>query len=477
MTPPRHQHRSPATPGILLAACALLWAGAAGAGLDCSKLKKKPVQEFLWSAPDHTLSSERFDIYWGDKRSAQPWKDFPANHPQYLDPREILKTAEAFWTKAIDEMQLYRAKHWVPRDRIRIVCKGTWKKWRDKPDDLRHYAIGGGLTEGEGDRHRFVGGHVILGPPRTAMNKGILTHELTHVLQTYAACDRKRPRGPGPHSWKSFGMTHESHASFIPILIPLGEPRRQRCFRTLSTKHLRPGQPRPYQNWTWMLFLCEKEDPTFFCRVYEDHTADGVHPFEVIKHRKKLGAGAFADYWFEHAQRNVTGDYKIPNVRDTIREMRRRKTPLTVGMRPVAGKPKTFEPPAESVPQRFGYNHVLLHPVGRKAGKPHTIRAMLKGGSCTDTSADWRFGFCVIARVDKPRYVGPARAGRQAAVTLAPDDKRVTLVVMATPGALPPFDRHDPADEDVPRYFYTVRIDGARPDLLPGHKDAATPGR
>jgi hypothetical protein len=219
-----------------------------------------------------------------------------------------------------------------------------------------------------------------------------------------------------------------------------------------------------------MLFLCEKESPTFFCRVYEDHTADGVHPFDVIKRRKKLRATAFADYWFEHAQRNVTGDYTISNVRDTIREMRRRKMPLTVRMLPVEGEEKTYEVPAEFVPQRFGYNHVLLHPVGRKAGRPHTIRARLKGGCCRDDSADWRFGFCVIAGNDRPRYVGPVRAGRRATVELAAGDKLVYLVVMATPGEIPPFDRHDPADEDVPRYPYTVRIDGARPDLVSGNK-------
>ena len=444
---------------LCLAACA----GSARAELDCSKLKPTKIQEGEWSAPDHTLSSDRFDIYWGDARSAEPWKDFPKDDPKYFDPREIMKTAEAYWTQAVEKVQVYRGKNYVPRDRIRIVVKGTWKKWRGKPDDGKYYAIGGGLMEGEGKQERLVGGHIIVSPPRTAMDKGIVTHELTHVMQTYAAWDRHPPKHPGIRCWKTFGMSHESHAAFIPILIPLGEARGQLCTRTLLTKHLRPGLPRPYKNWTWMLFICEKEGAPFFCRVYEDHTADAVHPFEVLKRRKKFNAKELADYWFEHALRNVTGDYKIQNVRKTIESMKKANTPLTVTMQPVAGKPATFEVPAEFVPQRFGYNHILLDPVDKNDGKSQKITARLSGGPCEDENADWRFGFCVITADGKPRYTGPTAAGRPATVELAADDEHVYLVVMATPGVLRPFEKNEPADEDVLRYPYTVTIRGAHP--------------
>ena len=80
----------------------------------------------------------------------------------------------------------------------------------------------------------------------------------------------------------------------------------------------------------------------------------------------------------------------------------------------VAGKPATFEVPAEFVPQRFGYNHILLNPVDIKDGKSHKITARLSGGPCEDESADWRFGFCVITADGKPRYTDPTAAGHPA---------------------------------------------------------------
>ena len=63
-----------------------------------------------------------------------------------------------------------------------------------------------------------------------------------------------------------------------------------------------------------------------------------------------------------------------------------------------------------------------------------------------------------------PRYVGPASDGKRATVKLAANDKQVYLVVMATPDNLLPFDVVDPKEEDVPRYPYTVKIQGAVPD-------------
>jgi hypothetical protein len=70
--------------------------------------------------------------YWGDKRSAEPWKDFPKDDPRYFDPREIMKTAEAYWTEAVEKVQVYRGKNYVPRDRLRIVIRSTWKKFNAK---------------------------------------------------------------------------------------------------------------------------------------------------------------------------------------------------------------------------------------------------------------------------------------------------------------------------------------------------------
>jgi hypothetical protein len=116
------------------------------------------------------------------------------------------------------------------------------------------------------------------------------------------------------------------------------------------------------------------------------------------------------------------------------------------------------------VPQRFAYNHILLRPEGRAEGESHKIRVKLQGKPNEDKSADWRFGFCVISSADKPRYVGPASDGKLATVNLGADDKQVYLVVMATPDHLSPFDSDDPKEEDVPRYPYTVKIQGAVPD-------------
>ena len=431
------------------------------AAIDCSKLKPTKIQKGEWSAPDHTLRSERIDIYWGDKRSAEPWKDFPKDDPRYFDPREIMKTAETYWTQAVEKLQVYRGKNYVPRDRLRIVIRSTWKTWRGKPTDGKHKAIGGGIMEGEGEQQRLIGGHAILSPGRTAMNKYVVMHELTHALQTYAKWDRHPVKNPGVRAWKTFGMSHESHAVFIPMLI--GEAKNKVCKKALATKHLRPGLPRPYQNWAWMLFIAEKEGARFFCRVYEDHSADAVHPFELLKRRKKFNAKQLADYWFEHALRNVTGDYKLQNVKKTIDRMKKANKPLTVTMQPVADKPETFEVPAEFVPQRFGYNHILLNPVERKDGKSHKITVKLNGGPCEDESADWRIGFCVITADGKPRYTAPTAAGCTATVDHAADDESVYLVVMATPGTFRIYEKIDPADEDVLRYPYTVTIRGAQP--------------
>ena len=440
-------------------------AGASG-GLDCSKLKPTKIQEGEWSSPGNTLRSERFDIFWGDKRSSEPWKDFPTNSPKYFDPREIMNIAEAFWIKAVDEMQVYRGDHYVPRDRLRIVIKDTWTTWRGKPGGNGEgwYAIGGGITVEEDGIKRMPGGHIII-TPRVSRDPYVVTHELTHALQTYAAWDQDPPGPPvDADAWKVFGMTHESHATFIPLLARIGKSTTKLCTATLSTQHLRPGRKRPYQNWTWMQFLCDKENPRFFCRVLQDHRSLGVHPFESIKRRKKFSAKQFADYWFEHAQRNVTGDYSTPNIRLTIERMRKDKNPLTVKMLPVAGERDTFEVPAEFVPQRFAYNHILLRPAGRAEGTSRKIRVTLQGKPNADKSADWRFGFCVITRDDTPRYVGPASDGKRASLELAADDKQVYLVVMATPDNLSPFDSGDPNEEDVPRYPYTVKIQGAVPD-------------
>lgn len=444
--------------------------GEASTRFDTSKLKPTKIQEGEWSAPDHTLRSERFDIFWGDKRSAEPWKDFPKDDPRYFDPREVMKTAEAFWVKAVDEMQVYRGDHYVLPNRIRIVIRGTWTTWRGKPDlkGDAWYAIGGGIVVEKDGKRSLPGGHIIV-TPTAARKPYVVTHEMTHALQTFVAWDRDPPEydhpvgPPGTAGWKVFGMTHESHATFIPLLAGIEGGEAKRCIAALSTKHLRPGRKRPYQNWTWMQFLCDKENPRFYCRVMQDHHSLGMHPFESIKRRKKFSAKQFADYWFEHAQRNVTGDYSIPNIRLTIEKMRKDKKPLTVKTLPVAGKPNTFEVPAEFVPQRFAYNHILLHPTNRKKGESRKISVTLRGRPNEDKSADWRFGFCVITRDDTPRYVGPASNGEQATVTLADNDKKVYLVVMATPDNLSPFDSNDPKEEDVPRYPYTVNIQGAVP--------------
>jgi hypothetical protein len=120
--------------------------------------------------------------------------------------------------------------------------------------------------------------------------------------------------------------------------------------------------------------------------------------------------------------------------------------------------------PTEFVPQRFGYNHISLLPMSRKKGKLRKISVTLRGKPNKDKSADWRFGFCVITRDDTPRYVGPASNGKRATVKLAADDKQVYLVVMATPDNLSPFASADPKEEIIPRYPYTVKIQGAVPD-------------
>ena len=451
---------------IVWVTSALITITSASAELDCSKLKPTTIQEGEWSSPSNTLRSERFDIFWGDKRSSEPWKDVPKNSPSYFDPREIMKIAESYWTAAVDDLQVYRADHYVPRDRLRIVIKGTWTTWRGKPGSNGEgfYAIGGGITEEEDGKQSMPGGHTII-TPRLAMDPYVLTHELTHALQTYAAWDRDPPGPPvDTDAWKVFGMTHESHATFIPVLARIGKGQTKLCIATLSTKHLRPGRKRPYQNWTWMQFLCDKENPRFYSRVIQDHRSLGMHPFESVKRKKKFSAKQFADYWFEHAQRNITGDYTTPNIRLTIERMRKDNKPLTVKMLPVAGEPDTFEVPTEFVPQRFAYNHILLHPANRTDGKPHKISVTLRGKPNADESADWRFGFCVITSDDKPRYVGPVSDGKRATVKLAADDKQVYLVVMATPDNLLPFDVGDPKEEDVPRYPYTVKIQGAVPD-------------
>jgi len=438
----------------------------ASAKFDSSKLKPTKIQKGEWSSPDHTLRGERFDIFWGDKRSSKPWEDFPADSPEYFDPREIMKTADAFWATAVDEMQVYRGDHYVLPNRIRIVIVGTWKTWRGRPGRKGDswYAIGGGIVEGKDGKKSLPGGHIIV-TPKAAMDPYVATHELTHALQTFAAWDRNPPGPPvDAAAWKVFGMTHESHATFIPLLAGIGKGKTKLCVATLSTKHLRPGRKRPYQNWTWMQFLCDKENPRFYSRVIQDHRSLAMHPFESIKRRKKFSAKQFADYWFEHAQRNVTGDYTTPNIRLTIERMRKDKKPLTVKMLPVTGKPDTFEVPTEFVPQRFAYNHILLNPANRKKGKSHKISVTLRGKPNKDKKADWRFGFCVITRDDTPRYVGPASDGKSATVKLAADDKQVYLVVMATPDNLSPFDSDNPKEEDVPRYPYTVKIQGAVPD-------------
>ena len=451
---------------MLILPMGLATAAGASDGFYCSKLKPTTIQKGEWSSPDNTLRSARFDIFWGDKRSSEPWKDFPTNSPSYFDPREIMKIAESFWTTAIDELHVYRADHYVPRDRFRIVIKGTWTTWRGKPGGNGEgwYAIGGGIVVEDDGKKSMPGGHIII-TPTASMNRYVVAHEMTHALQTYAAWDRDPPGPPvDADAWKVFGMTHESHATFIPVLAGIGKGQTKLCTATLATKHLRPGRKRPYQNWTWMQFLCDKENPRFYSRVIQDHRSLGMHPFESVKRRKKFSAKRFADYWFEHAQRNVTGDYTTPNVRLTIEQMRKDKKPLTVKMLPVAGKRDTFEVPTEFVPQRFAYNHILLHPANRKDGKSHKIRVTLQGKPNEDESADWRFGFCVITSDDKPRYVGPASDGELATVNLAADDKQVYMVVMATPDNLLPFDSGDPKEEDVPRYPYTVKIQGAVPD-------------
>ncbi len=133
------------TPKMLLRIVAVLclmgYTSSARAEIDCSKLKPTKIQKGEWSAPDHTLRSERVDIYWGDKRSAEPWKDFPKDDPRYFDPREIMKTAEEYWTQVVEKLQVYRGKNYVPRDRLRIVIRSTWKKWRGKPTDGKHYEL------------------------------------------------------------------------------------------------------------------------------------------------------------------------------------------------------------------------------------------------------------------------------------------------------------------------------------------------
>ena len=74
---------------IVWVTSALITITSASAELDCSKLKPTMIQEGEWSSPSNTLRSERFDIFWGDKRSSEPWKDVPTDSPSYFDPREI----------------------------------------------------------------------------------------------------------------------------------------------------------------------------------------------------------------------------------------------------------------------------------------------------------------------------------------------------------------------------------------------------
>ena len=299
------------------------------------------------------------------------------------------------------------------------------------------------------------------------MSEYVVWHELTHVLQAYIKSDRDPASGPPADALKLFGMSHESHACFVPV-IASGGRHTPKCEAPLLTKHLRPGHRRPYQNWLWMLFVHEKGEETgLFSKVWHGYTAHGLHPFEVIKREKKLDAAAFADFWFEHALRNVTGDYKIPNVRNAIAAIERGKDrdKLTVRMLPVSGQRGTFTVPAEFVPQRFGYNQVLLQTLAGEEDKPREIQVELKGDPSQDKNADWRFGFCVIDADGKPRYTKPSTPGQTARVNLAADDNRVYLVVMAATGVIEPFSKDDPDDEEIPRYPYAVRIRGATPEV------------
>ena len=120
---------------IVWVTSALITITSASAELDCSKLKPTTIQEGEWSSPSNTLRSERFDIFWGDKRSSEPWKDVPTNSPSYFDPREPA-TIEAITAKLRTEWANVSKRNVTSVLRSLVTYQRNFR--RRRPPDIKN---------------------------------------------------------------------------------------------------------------------------------------------------------------------------------------------------------------------------------------------------------------------------------------------------------------------------------------------------
>jgi hypothetical protein len=136
---------------------------------------------------------------------------------------------------------------------------------------------------------------------------------------------------------------------------------------------------------------------------------------------KKFNAKQLADYWFEHALRNVTGDYKLQNVRKTIESMKKANKPLTVTIRGGGPALHPFAPCRERRSWRRRYSQAdpsgplrqkdLETPPGRCGRKPGSVvsdRSVPRPAARLELGQEHAFIVCIRLR-RAARY--PCRKG------------------------------------------------------------------
>ena len=327
-----------------------------------------------------------------------------------------------------------------------------------------HLPIVSDKIENRGDGRKYLieicnnwkggnfGGHMPHGFGYPIQGPGYLSgHELAHAVQMHSM-------GCFPGNW------WEAHANWMPEAA--GRPHVQPGLNN-KTSMFFMGHGRHYYH-CWLIFqhLAQTPEygPLFVARMWHHfRRGEGGKPryhWALFHTIDPDPATPLADEMAKMACRNITWDYaehdryaKANDDPDMARYGRTLLEPVLLE--------RVWRVPWDMAPQQFGYNICPLMPSER------TVTVELQGYVNPERGSDWRACLVAVDKGGKPRYSAIWGQGK-GTITLARDERKLYLVVVATPTKIlePPmvgdyrsFEQH--------HFPYTVRLEGAEPlDVL-----------
>lgn len=307
------------------------------------------------------------------------------------------------------------------------------------------YTAGGCWGCWDGERSM---GWLCVGPAymRHTPPSGATPHELAHACQMHC-----NVHSPGSGFW------WEAHANWMMLQFINTYPP---VTTMVQNSNFYMGHGRHYYD-CWQIFEHLKEEPGFGAGFVTKLWAEGEDMLYIWNKAEKMAAPrSMADEWGKMARRSVTWDYARHDIFVKQDNDRHRLRYGRITLEPVPAQPGWYRIPWAMAPQQFGYNVCPLKPAGR------TVAVDFKGLAHPERGSDWRACLVAVNGAGKPRYSTMWNSGKNT-LSLAPDEKELTLVVAATPKVMEIRVEDDYRGLPKEAFPWQVRLEGAEPlDLL-----------